>query len=81
MINPSKRSGFRSFWIISLLALAYLLIRLLEIDRFVTSDEPLWLGRSANFLTALLNSDPAGTFQFAHPGVMTMWSGALRSGS
>lgn len=59
------------------LATVYLLVRLLAIDRFVTSDEPLWLGRSANFLTALLNDDPAGTFQFAHPGVMTMWSGAL----
>jgi hypothetical protein len=56
---------------------AYLGIRLLDLDRMVTIDETLWIGRSANFLNALVHADWDLTYQMAHPGVMTMWAGAL----
>lgn len=60
-----------------LLSLVYLVPRLIGIDRLVTSDETLWLGRSANFYTAFVHRDWANTYQFVHPGVMTMWAGAI----
>ena len=61
-----------------LLVLAsYLGIRLLDLDRMVTIDETLWIARSANFLRAILQGDWDLTYQMAHPGVMTMWAGAI----
>ncbi len=56
---------------------AYLGIRILDLDRMVTIDETLWIGRSANFLNAIVHGDWDLTYQMAHPGVMTMWAGAL----
>jgi 4-amino-4-deoxy-L-arabinose transferase-like glycosyltransferase len=44
---------------------------------FVTWDEPAWVYRSVAFLTALQRGDWAGTLQVGHPGVLTMWGGAL----
>jgi 4-amino-4-deoxy-L-arabinose transferase-like glycosyltransferase len=52
-------------------------IRGLELDRVVTPDEPLWLGRSANFRNAVAHGDLDATYQNAHPGVTVMWLGAL----
>jgi hypothetical protein len=47
------------------------------LDRFVTIDEPRWLARSANFYQAVVAKDFAQTTQAPHPGVMTMWAGAI----
>ncbi len=44
---------------------------------FVTWDEPAWVYRSVKFLEALLHGNLAGTNLVGHPGVLTMWSGAL----
>jgi len=55
---------------------AFLGIRLLDLNRMVTIDETLWIGRSANFLNAIVHGDWDQTYQMAHPGVMTMWAGA-----
>lgn len=52
-------------------------MRLQHLDLFVTTDEPFWLGRSANFYRALVQQDFVHTYQMAHPGVLTMWAGAL----
>jgi hypothetical protein len=60
-------------FIIILLAVA--LPRIFALDRFATPDEYLWLARSANFYTALVEGDLASTFQREHPGVTTMWAG------
>ncbi|MDY0019121.1 MAG: glycosyltransferase family 39 protein, partial [Anaerolineae bacterium] len=49
----------------------------LELDRFVTVDERLWLVRSANFYCALSEGDLEATFQSEHPGVTTMYAGML----
>lgn len=55
----------------------YAFLRLLDLDRMVTTDEPLWLGRSANFYRALRTGEYSATYQQAHPGVPTMWLGAI----
>lgn len=55
----------------------FLGIRLLDIDRLVATDEPFWLGRSANFYRAIVTGELEHTYQMAHPGVMTMWAGAF----
>src|SRR5262245_42514254 len=61
---------------VALLALI-LAPRLNELDALVTPDEPLWIGRSANFYEALSSGHLADTYQFVHPGVPVMWLGAL----
>lgn len=83
LLNRSKRSsrpGAQSLLtpIAGVLVLAlYVGIRLLDLDRLVTIDESLWIGRSANFLSAIVHRDWDRTYQMAHPGVMTMWAGAI----
>jgi hypothetical protein len=60
-----------------LLVLAMLLPRLLQLSRYTTVDEPLWLIRSANFYQALAAGDWKDTFQQGHPGVTIMWAGTI----
>jgi len=43
----------------------------------VTWDEPAWVYRSVKFLLALGRGDLQGTLLSGHPGVVTMWCGAL----
>jgi 4-amino-4-deoxy-L-arabinose transferase-like glycosyltransferase len=50
--------------------------RVLNLNAFITWDEPAWTYRSIKFLTALRRMDFGGTFLVGHPGVMTMWAGA-----
>ncbi len=54
----------------------FLVVRLPALGRFVTTDEALWLRRSANFYLAVSNGDWEKTFQSPHPGVITLWAGA-----
>lgn len=63
--------------LVLVLAVAYAAIRLVNLDDLVTTDEPLWLGRSANFYRALRSGELQYTYQMAHPGVLTMWAGAF----
>lgn len=63
--------------VIAALVALYLLPRLWNLDAFVTTDESTWLRRSAHFYDAIFTADFAETFQFAHPGVMTMWAGMV----
>ena len=51
--------------------------RLRDLDALVTADEPLWVGRSANFYQALQSGNLGDTYQFVHPGVTVMWFGAI----
>lgn len=62
---------------ITILTIAFALVRLIGLDQMVTTDEPFWLGRSGNFYRALRSGDFIHTYQMAHPGVMTMWAGSL----
>lgn len=59
------------------LSLALLLPRIGGLGSFVTADEPTWGKRAANFYYSLRHGNYAGTYQTGHPGVITMWAGAL----
>ncbi len=73
MYQPGKK------WIeilaLLVIVLAILLPRVFRLDEFATTDEQLWLTRSANFYYALTHGDFAHTYQRQHPGVMAMWAG------
>jgi hypothetical protein len=71
-----RRVSWRT-WAFLAVVLALWLPRTLALDRFVTIDEPGWLAASGNFLGALVRGDLAATVQVEHPGVTTMWAGAL----
>ncbi|MBN2045859.1 MAG: glycosyltransferase family 39 protein [Anaerolineales bacterium] len=62
--------------VIVLFLLAFFSPRLVEIDRFVATDEGAWLYRSGDFLYALGQRDFANTYGQYHPGVLTLWVGA-----
>jgi hypothetical protein len=83
-----------SKWGLSLgLFMLALLPRVLDLGRFLTADEFLWVDRSRNFLAALTNpayqctsiiekwgfatEGLACTLRTGHPGVTTMWTGSL----
>ena len=54
--------------------------RAINLDGYLTTDEGNWMGRTALFTRALLDGDPAGTYQSGHPGVMTMWASLIGMG-
>jgi len=54
-----------------------LLLRLSAWGDFITPDELTWVFRSSHFLDALIHREWAATAQSGHPGVTTMWLGAL----
>ena len=65
-------------WLIALaMFVVALLPRCLTLDAFLTVDEPAWIIRSAHFAQSLMRGDWAGTLQTNHPGVTTVWTGAL----
>src|SRR6188508_2878410 len=63
-----------------LLVIVALPPRLLETDRFVTTDELFWIGRSAAFGRAIETGQLGQTFQTGHPGVTTMWTAWIGMG-
>jgi hypothetical protein len=64
--------------LLSVLVLVALVVpRLLTVSTYVTIDEHKWLARSLAFQHALARGDLAETYQSTHPGVTTMWAGAL----
>src|SRR5262245_55618175 len=69
----------RREWLLAgLVGLVALLPRLLQLDVFLTADEPKsWSGRSIQFLTALSQARWHETFDSPAPGVTTMWAGSL----
>lgn len=62
--------------VVLLLAVA-VVPRVLTADGFATIDEHEWLVRSLNFQHALSRRDFDATYRSEHPGVTTMWVGAL----
>jgi hypothetical protein len=76
---PTSNSLTRGQRILITLGLALLLWlpRGLVLDRFVAVDERSWMTRSGNFYLALSTGDFASTYQYYHPGVTTMWIGAM----
>ena len=72
-------SRWRTLLLYALLALAIGFPRWIELDKFVTVDEPQWLYRSANFYYSLAQrefdqiSKTPGSNINPTPGVITMW--------
>jgi 4-amino-4-deoxy-L-arabinose transferase-like glycosyltransferase len=65
-------------WLLpALIFVIALLFRLAPLGRYVTPDEPAWVYRSVRFADALAARDWAATPSTGHPGVTTMWLGAL----
>jgi 4-amino-4-deoxy-L-arabinose transferase-like glycosyltransferase len=58
-------------------AILAFLLRLAPLGRYVTPDEPAWVYRSIRFADALFTRDWASVPSTGHPGVTTMWLGAL----
>jgi hypothetical protein len=59
------------------LLIAIILPRGLDLSRYVTIDEGLWLWRSANYYYAIWQHEYEYTHQTEHPGVTTMMAGAV----
>ena len=60
-----------------LLVLAALLPRLLQLDRFITADEILFLDHARDFLEGLVSGDLTLTLGIGYPGVTLAWANAL----
>lgn len=75
--NPFSWILVRNMIIGILLLVTILLPRAVALERLVTPDETRWLTRSANFYHALAHREFATTYQWNHPGVITMWAGTL----
>jgi hypothetical protein len=74
----STVSSRREILLAGLVGLAALLPRLLQLNIFLTADEPKsWFGRSIQFLAALSQTHWSNTFDSPAPGVTTMWAGSL----
>ncbi len=52
-------------------------LRLPGLSGYLTPDEHLWAGRTAQFMLALGNQDWRATNTSGHPGVTTTWAGSL----
>jgi hypothetical protein len=79
---PTSPPDQQRVWLVYLayllVALAALLPRVLDLGRFLDSDEiNFWLPRSYEFLRALHDGNLAGTAVSTHPGITTVWLGSL----
>jgi 4-amino-4-deoxy-L-arabinose transferase-like glycosyltransferase len=54
--------------------------RILDLGTTIVADEQLWILRSKQFAKAFLSFDFSGTAITHHPGVITMWLGAISIG-
>jgi hypothetical protein len=79
MRQNDKNTTLNWTWGLALfgLIIAIILPRGLDLTRYTTIDEGLWLYRSANFYYALGQREFEYTHQSEHPGVTTMWAGTL----
>jgi 4-amino-4-deoxy-L-arabinose transferase-like glycosyltransferase len=68
---------FRDLLIALVIGLGAWAVRASAATTFVSWDEPAWVYRSVHFLQALSDGRWADTLLTGHPGVMTMWTGAL----
>lgn len=68
-------NGQRPFLVL-LFVLAFA-VRLVAIGRYITPDELIWVYRSVQFREALLAGSWADTVVAGHPGITTVWLGAL----
>ncbi|GAB4207686.1 MAG: hypothetical protein OHK0022_36250 [Roseiflexaceae bacterium] len=84
MVSSQARvhPGYVHYWPIALSYLGIgaiaLVLRSVYLGHFLTFDEAnFWMGRSATFLNAIQTGNYAATAISTHPGVTTMWLGAI----
>jgi hypothetical protein len=75
-IGPGKKVVQNTLTFI-LLAGIILLPRLLRLGYYATADEPLYLKQSGAFYYLLNEKDFSHTDLIVHPGVLSLWSGAI----
>jgi hypothetical protein len=75
--SQSRNNHLINFFLAAAVFLLIALPRWLIVDQTATADETKWVARAANFSTALRKGDIANTYQSEHPGVTTMWAGAI----
>jgi 4-amino-4-deoxy-L-arabinose transferase-like glycosyltransferase len=66
--------------VIFLLLVIALVPRLLYLGHAIVADEQLWISRSKEFAKAMMSMDLSATHVSNHPGVLTMWLGAISTG-
>ncbi len=76
-MSPKKFQKPKFIILGGLLIAVVCLPRIMGLTYHWSSDETTWLNRSHSFATALQQRDFADTSQSYHPGVTTMWIGAL----
>ena len=54
--------------------------RIMDLGSAIIADEQLWILRSKEFARALMSLNFSGTHLSGHPGVITMWLGAISIG-
>ncbi len=67
----------RPFLLAAVIFFAAFLPRLAAVGRYITPDELIWVYRSVNFREAIRAGAWADTLLAGHPGVITMWLGAV----
>jgi hypothetical protein len=73
-----KSTHAQDIWLAVLVVVVALVPRLLNLQQFLTADEPKsWFGRSIQFANALVTGNFAATYDSPAPGVTTMWAGTL----
>jgi 4-amino-4-deoxy-L-arabinose transferase-like glycosyltransferase len=72
-ILTSFKFTWRETFLLLLVFLGLWLPRAFRLEKFVTTDEVVWLWRSANFYYALGQHDFPATYLNNSPGVVTMW--------
>lgn len=73
--SPEVRQRWINLTLAVLFTVMALVIRLRELDVFITPDEMKWVCRSINFYRGLYAGHLDQTLQKGHPGVVTMWLG------
>jgi hypothetical protein len=76
-MGGDRASQFKNWLLLLALFFVVWLPRIFTPSSFVGADEPAWAYRSLRFLGSLLTGDLTQTFQTGHPGVLTMWAGAI----
>ncbi len=75
--HKTQKNFWREALIFALILAIFIVPRAIDLDRFITIDEGLWMFHSSQFYYALGQREFENTFQRFHPGVPMMWAGTL----
>lgn len=68
--------AFRNWVLLGIVFVLALLPRVLDLDTFISPDEPRWLENTLEFREGLITGDFSKLYQQPHPGITTMWVSA-----